>query len=47
MYYLSDKELGELCKQECEDHYVDCIAACGNSDCYLDCGRVLSYCSDG
>ena len=44
---LSDKDLGELCKQECEEIYVDCIQGCGNSDCYLDCGRDLSYCSDG
>ena len=36
-----------MCKQECEDIYVDCIQGCGNSDCYLDCGRDLSYCSDG
>lgn len=47
IHYPSDKELGEICMQECEDHYVECISGCGNSDCYLDCGRVLSYCQDG
>ena len=47
IYYPSDKELGEQCKQDCEDIYVDCIQRCGDSDCYMDCGRDLSYCSDG
>ena len=42
-----DKDLGEMCKKDCEDVYVNCIQSCGDSDCYLDCGRDLSYCSDG
>lgn len=45
--HLSDKDLGEICKKDCEDIYVDCIQRCGDSDCYMDCGRDLSYCSDG
>ena len=46
-FNLSDKDISDVCKKECEDVYIECIQYCSNSDCYYACGRALSDCSDG
>ena len=42
-----DQEIGERCENQCETDFVDCTSACDDTNCILECGRVLTNCVNG
>ena len=42
-----DYDLGMICTSKCDDAFVQCIAACGSSDCFVDCNRSSIACTEG
>ena len=44
---FSDYSLSVICTFKCDDNYLKCIAACGDSNCMLNCNRASNACYDG
>ena len=44
---FSDYDLSLICTAKCDDAYVECIATCGSSDCFIECNRASGTCSEG
>ena len=44
---FSDYDLSLICTATCDDVFLDCIAACSDSNCVLDCNRDSIACNDG
>ena len=36
-----------VCTSKCDDSYVQCVSACSDTDCLLDCNRSAVTCADG
>ena len=47
MKCFRDYDLGMICSSKCDDAYMQCIAACGSSDCFVDCNRASIACTEG
>ena len=45
--WFRDYDLGMICTSKCDDAFVQCIAACGDSDCFLECNRASVACNEG
>ena len=44
---FSDYDLSLICTSKCDDIFLQCIAACSDSNCVLDCNRASNVCYDG
>ena len=36
-----------ICTSKCDEKYLDCVAACSDSNCLLDCNRASNVCYEG
>ena len=44
---LSDYDLSLKCTSKCDDEYLQCISACGSTECSVECNRASIACSEG
>ena len=44
---LRDYDLSLICTSKCDDDFVQCIAACSDSDCVINCQRASVTCIEG
>ena len=44
---FSDYDLSLVCTSRCDDDYIQCVSACSDTDCLLDCNRAAVACADG
>ena len=44
---LSDYDLSLVCTSKCDDKYLNCVTACSDSDCLMECNRESISCTEG
>ena len=42
-----DYDLSLICSSKCDDAYLECVTACGSSDCFMECNRAAVTCGNG
>ena len=42
-----DYDLSLVCTSKCDDQYLQCVSACSDADCLMECNRATVACADG
>ena len=45
--HFRDEDIRDRCENQCETDFVDCTLPCDDTNCLLECGRILTECVNG